>query len=291
MHIDTEYYDSDDTYSLEINSGDETGQTMRRRKPDRIIYDPNVKMPAFVVGMVFESAQQFRDAIAIYSVIKGCEVDFKKNENIRIKAVCSKKGYPWFIFASVENKMGDFKIKTYNPQHKCQRVYKNKRVTTKFLAIYYKDRICQAPGMKIADFKKLISEELKCNVSFVMCKRAKKDVMNELLGNYVEEYASLWRYIEELKETNPGTTVVLCIEPNTNKFWRLYICFDALKKGWKEGCRPIIGVDGCFLKIYCKGELLTAICRDGNNQILSIAWVVINVENKVNWIWFLQLLE
>ena len=72
MHTDTEYYDSDDNYSLEIDSGDETGQTMRRKKPDRIIYDPSVKMPAFVVGMVFESAQQFRDAIATYSVIKGC---------------------------------------------------------------------------------------------------------------------------------------------------------------------------------------------------------------------------
>ena len=63
--------------------------------------------------------------------------------------------------------------------------------------------------MKIIDFKKLIGEELKCNVSFVMCKRAKKEVMNELLENYMEEYASLWRYIEELKETNPKTTTVL----------------------------------------------------------------------------------
>ena len=115
--------------------------------------------------------------------------------------------------------------------------------------------------------------------------------MTELLGNYVEEYGSLWRYVEELKETYPGTTVVLCTEPNTNKFWRLYICFDALKKGWKEGCWPIIGVDGCFLKTCCKGELLTAIGRDGNNQMFPIAWAVVNIENKVNWIWFLQLLK
>ena len=88
-------------------------------------------------------------------------------------------------------------------------MYKNKRVTTKLLAIYYKDKICQALGMKIADFKKLIGKELKCNVSFVIYKKAKKDVMTELLGNYMEEYGSLWRYIEELKETNPKTTTVL----------------------------------------------------------------------------------
>ena len=120
-----------------------------------------------------------------------------------------KKGCPWFIFASVENKTEDFIIKTYNPQHKCRRVFKNKRVTTKFLAAYYKDRIAQEPKMKIDDFKKLIGEKLKFNVAFTMCKRAKKEVMTKLLGNYVEEYASLGRYVEELKQTNLRTTFVL----------------------------------------------------------------------------------
>ena len=35
-----------------------------------------------------------------------------------------------------------------------------------------------------------------------------------------------------------------------------YVCLDAMKKGWKEECRRIIGFDGCFLTGACKGELL-----------------------------------
>ena len=57
------------------------------------------------------------------------------------------------------------------------------------------------------------------------------------------------------------------------------------------GCRKVIGLDGCFLKHTCKGELLTAMGRDANNQMYPIAWAVVRVENSENWMWFLSLLQ
>lgn len=42
------------------------------------------------------------------------------------------------------------------------------------------------------------------------------------------------------------------------------MCFDVVKKEyWIEGCKPVVGMDGCFLKGYHKGELLTCVRRDG----------------------------
>ena len=67
-----------------------------------------------------------------------------------------------------------------------------------------------------------------------------------------------------------------------NYFSKFYVCFDALKKGWKEGCKKIIGLDGCFLKGICKGELLCSVGRDENNRIYPITWAVVCVENKEN---------
>ncbi|MBA0854256.1 hypothetical protein Goshw_028170 [Gossypium schwendimanii] len=55
------------------------------------------------------------------------------------------------------------------------------------------------------------------------------------------------------------------------QFKRFYVCFEALKRGCKEGCRPILGLDGFFLKGPFKGELLAAVGRYGNNKMYPVA--------------------
>ena len=40
-----------------------------------------------------------------------------------------------------------------------------------------------------------------------------------------------------------------------------------------------------------KGELLSAVGRDANNQIYPIAWAVVEYENKNSWGWFLGRLQ
>ncbi|GAU46358.1 hypothetical protein TSUD_325000 [Trifolium subterraneum] len=42
------------------------------------------------------------------------------------------------------------------------------------------------------------------------------------------------------------------------QFRRFYVCLDACKRGFNAGCRPFIGLDGCFLKGYYGGQLLSA---------------------------------
>nr|XP_016467760.1 PREDICTED: uncharacterized protein LOC107790355 [Nicotiana tabacum] len=61
-----------------------------------------------------------------------------------------------------------------------------------------------------------------------------------------------------------------------------------MKKGWPEGCRRIISLDGCFLKGICKGQLLVAVSKDENNQMFPIAWAIVEVENIFTWTWFLK---
>ena len=62
----------------------------------------------------------------------------------------------------------------------------------------------------------------------------------------------------------------------------------ALKKGWRAGCRLIIGLDGYFLKGIVKGQVLVDIRKDGNNHIFPIVWAMTEKENKNNWTWFMQ---
>ncbi|GJS89380.1 zinc finger, CCHC-type containing protein [Tanacetum coccineum] len=79
----------------------------------------------------------------------------------------------------------------------------------------------------------------------------------------VEHYDKLWEYRQAILESYPGSTCQLETEDkddDTIYFKRMYICFKAMG-------------------------------RDGNNQMYPLAWVVVGVENKDNWAWFLSLLQ
>ncbi|WMV07501.1 hypothetical protein MTR67_000886 [Solanum verrucosum] len=106
-----------------------------------------------------------------------------------------------------------------------------------------------------------------------------------------QSYIKLWE-IQEL--TNPGSSCWVRTDkestPGKNMFVYFYVCFDALKRGWLEGCRKIIDFDGCFLKGACKGELLVAIGRNGNQQMFPIAWATVDQETKHSWSFFINFL-
>ncbi|GJX77662.1 hypothetical protein Tco_0324473 [Tanacetum coccineum] len=100
-------------------------------------------------------------------------------------------------------------------------------------------------------------------------------------------------YRQAVLDSNPGSTCHIDVDVQDNgqnRFHRLYMCFKGVKDEWLSGCRKVIGIYGCFITHVCKGELLTAIGRDANNQIYPIAWAIVDVENTNNWCWFLYLL-
>ncbi|MBA0751719.1 hypothetical protein Gogos_000624 [Gossypium gossypioides] len=108
-----------------------------------------------------------------------------------------------------------------------------------------------------------------------MCRRAEKMVKNKLAGNFVEEFAMLWDYADELRLKNPRSTIKMVVNrvipESPPHFKKFYVCFEVLKRCYKEGSRPILGLDGCFLKGPSKGEMLSTCERDGNNQMYPIA--------------------
>ncbi|XP_072090514.1 uncharacterized protein [Arachis hypogaea] len=82
----------------------------------------------------------------------------------------------------------------------------------------------------------------------------------------------------------------MCVDPipqSLSLFDKIYICLDACRNGFVKGCRPLIGLDGCFLKGYYGGQLLIAMSLDANNHVFVIAYAVTRAENIENWMWFL----
>jgi hypothetical protein len=54
-------------------------------------------------------------------------------------------------------------------------------------------------------------------------------------------------------------------------------------------CRLIISVDGTFLTGKYKGTLMIAIGITVENQLLSLAFALVEGENNESWKWFLSL--
>ncbi|KAK2647879.1 hypothetical protein Ddye_015368 [Dipteronia dyeriana] len=124
--------------------------------------------------------------------------------------------------------------------------------------------------------------------------RARNDARQMIQGSVKEQYSKLWEYGAEIRKMNPKSTfMVKCSEGDGDgspRFERLYICPTALKKGWKEGCRPILGLDGCFIKGFHTGQLLTVIGVDPNNHMYLVAYALVESECRDTWSWFLKLL-
>ena len=71
------------------------------------------------------------------------------------------------------------------------------------------------------------------------------------------------------------------LDETTNKsiFKRLYVGYSLLRNWFRQGCRPIIGLDGTFLKSVISGALLVTIGKDNDNRMFPIAWAVVEGEN------------
>ncbi|XP_050229266.1 uncharacterized protein LOC126678406 isoform X2 [Mercurialis annua] len=288
------YYSSDDLGSYEIaGSGSEEDDAKRRKSGKRKYSHKTVSDLA--LGMTFSDAKEVRKAISNYSVTHGKPVKFIKNEPDRVRVKCVEQNCPFLLLASRPNKDERMEIKTLILDHKCGRKFQNRSASCRFVAEHFARILKMNPSMKAKDIKKQLKEEYRVNVSQGICKRAKRKVLTDINSNYITEFARLDAYAGELRRTNPGSKVEveLCpirLRDGKRVFRRLFICFEACKRGWLNGCRPIIGMDGCFLKGVTKGILLCAVGKDGNNHMFPIAWAIVDVEDKDNWRWFLHCL-
>ena len=56
-------------------------------------------------------------------------------------------------------------------------------------------------------------------------------------------------------------------------------------------CKLVLSVDGTFLTGMYKGQMLTCIGVDANNQVVPIAFAFVESENTESWLWFLSLIK
>ncbi|KAL5193671.1 hypothetical protein HKD37_20G055854 [Glycine soja] len=246
------------------------------------------------LGMEFGTQDQFKSALREYSILIGREFRWKKNDKQRARAKCKKAFCDWEIYCAKNEVRNSFQIKTFKHNHNCCRELNNKQANRQWVVSKLEGKLRMQPTLKCVEALEYFKQEFGVHIEVTKMWRAMKETKQLVEGNERKQYAKVFDYAHELLRSNPGSTVKINTVPSPEgppQFQRLYICLVGCKKGFVAECRPFIGLDGCFLKSAFGGNLLSAVGLDGNNHMFVIAYVVVDIENKDNWKWFLTLLH
>ncbi|XP_011083912.1 uncharacterized protein LOC105166301 [Sesamum indicum] len=258
------------------------------------IFNPAEKFdPTFTLGMMFSTKGELRNAIQSHAIKTRRHIICTKSDPSRYYAKCGDTNCDWRLHARKVKDECTFQIRDYNPKHKCAKTFNLKNVKSSWLCDKYLDKFKSDPKRSVKGFRVDAINEIRCHISKDQAYRAKRKALKKLEGSPEYQYTRLWDYADEIRRTNPGSTVIVGTEDvgRENRFSKFYVCFSAMKIGFKEGCRKIIGVDGCHLKGPHGGILLTAVGVDPNNNLYPIAYAVVNTESRETWEWFLILLK
>ena len=275
---------------MAISSCDEEDNTFPEFNEQNDMEDPQFEM-----GMLFSSGQVFREAVRKHAILHQRGVRLKKNLSDKIKWVCTA-GCDWKVYGIKQQRSTIIQIKTVCNIHTCTPTWVQKQINSTWLARTYEEEIRMNPSWPLQAFHAKVVNDLKCNISLTMAYRAMRKARETITGRHEEEFSKLYLYANEVKKVMPTSTVKLMTEPAENgfpgrRFLRFYVCLGPLKDGFLEGCRPLIGLDGCHLKGPFGGILLTAVATDPNEGMYPVAWAHVEAENNSSWDWFLGLLK
>jgi hypothetical protein len=243
--------------------------------------------PVFTVGMYFRDNIELKEAVFAYRLKHGFGLRFIENERWKVRVRCVE-GCPWKLFAGRGDDGESFQINSFESVHTCSRAFHIRVVSSRWVAKKYIDQFRINPDMELNELIGKVMKDHEVELSRSKAYRAKQYAKVLIEGSCLEQYRRVRDYCEELMRTNPGTTAKVDVHVPGQQFQRLYVCLDGCKKGFLDGCRPIIGLDACHLKGAVAGQLLAAVGVDGNEGMYPIAYAVAEAESGETWTWFLK---
>jgi len=246
----------------------------------------------FVIGSTFFTGIEFKEAILEVTLKHGHNVVQDRWEKEKISFKCGMSGKcKWRVYCSYDPDRQLFVVKTSCTWHSCSPNGKCQILKSPVIARLFLDKLRLNEKFMPMDIQEYIKERWKMVSTIPQCQRGRLLALKMLKKEYEEQFAHIRGYVEEIHSQNPGSVAFIDTyrnEKGEDVFNRFYVCFNILRTQWAGSCRPIIGLDGTFLKVVVKGVLLTAVGHDPNNQIYPIAWAVVQSENAENWLWFVQ---
>eukprot|EP01060_Flectonema_neradi_P024635 TRINITY_DN3354_c0_g2_i11.p1 TRINITY_DN3354_c0_g2~~TRINITY_DN3354_c0_g2_i11.p1 ORF type:complete len:470 (+),score=30.64 TRINITY_DN3354_c0_g2_i11:532-1941(+) len=115
---------------------------------------------------------------------------------------------------------------------------------------------------------------------------ALRKAISEVDGDPSECYMYLQSWCEAITQTNPGTK--WCIQEDENgRFRRMFLALGGSLQAMQYCPKGFFVTDGCSLRGYYTGNIISLITIDGYGRQLPVAFGIIGNENSDAWEWFL----
>ena len=171
-------------------------------------------------------------------------------------------------------------------QHECfgmhQRSHQN--MSSSFISETIREKLISQPEYRPTDIVKDMQTQFGVQIDYFKAWRAKEDALLQINGSYESAYNLLPKYCEDVQEANPGSLIVL-ERTEENKFKCVFMSFGASVKGFTY-CRPLLGLDGTYLRSKYQGKCLTsfsdqgillaATATDANGQLFPLTYAVVD---------------
>nr|XP_029144546.1 uncharacterized protein LOC114924346 [Arachis hypogaea] len=217
----------------------------------------------FAVGMEFSSRDAVIKAIKEYTIRRSVDYRVYESEPLTFYAKCIQygSGCDWLIRVSMISRKYCWVVRKYNGSHTCTRAtisQDHSKLDSTTIAEAIKPLVEVDPALKV---KSVIAE-----------------VQSKF--NYTEPSAVVHF---ETMPAYQGDDLVTDIRVLHRVFWSYYPCIRAFRH-----CKPVVHVDVTNLYGKYKGCLLVAVSQDGNNNIVPIAFAIVEEETSDAWHFFLS---
>ena len=139
-----------------------------------------------------------------------------------------------------------------------------------------------------------VQQEIELHYGQKIPYRAAYSALTELRGSTIEaqreEFRMLLAYVDALARADSTGRFLLDTEDVTWKFQRLFVCPSSSRTIFCY-CPKFIACDGTFTKARFRQILLFAATIDGNDEIVLLAWAIVESENEGSWLWFFEHLK
>ncbi|XP_057730854.1 uncharacterized protein LOC130946197 [Arachis stenosperma] len=255
----------------------------------------------FSVGMEFGSRESVISAIKSYTMSRGVDYTVYESEPQTFYAKC--KGYgagcDWLIRASLIRKKACWEIRRYNGKHTCTMgtiSQDHAKLDSDTIADAIRPLVEADPSIKVKSIIAEVQSKFNYTISYRKAWLAKQKSVAKVFGGWEVSYQTLPIWLKAMTAKMPRSRVQIKTLPVYREseevqgvrvlhrvFWSFYPCIVAFRH-----CKPLVQVDGTHLYGKYKGALLVAVAQDGNQNIVPIAFAIVEGETADAWEFFLS---